>query len=65
MSSSYDPEAAVEYARLFWDQACTDGFICIDRSAVPRCTGKPAGDPYIAVLRGTKFEVKPGRPPTE
>jgi hypothetical protein len=65
MSTSYDPDAAVEYARLFWDKACSDGFTCLKKADVSRCTGKPKGDPYVAVASGTKFQITEGPPPTE
>jgi hypothetical protein len=62
---TYDRDAAVEYARQFWNHVCSDGFICLDTSAVARCTGKPTGDPFVAAVKGTRFEVKAGSPPTE
>jgi hypothetical protein len=65
MASRYDPDAAVEYARVFWDKACSDGFICLDKTTATRCTGKPKADPFVAVALGTKFEVKAGSHATE
>jgi len=54
----------VEYARVFWDKACSDNYVCLDKTAVARCTGKP-GVPFVPVASGTRFDVKAGSPPTE